>query len=160
MAAEGTDEQAAAAKVQWRPERTCTQCRPERDRLVRKLTTDLISTYKGINFRYYERKKEREQREAQEEEKPNTGSDGRDDHNYNYVLRPGEVLADRYNMMELLGKGSFGQVVHAEDTQTGLHVAIKIIKSKRAFTIQARTEVSVLKHLNERDPHDEFFVGS
>jgi len=142
------DGEAAAEEVQH-------EARPDSERLLVRLTVDLIATYKGINKRYYEKKKKREQMEAADEEKPITGSDGGvDDHNYNYVLRPGEVLADRYNMMELLGKGSFGQVVHAEDSQTGQHVAIKIIKSKRAFTIQARTEVGVLKHIQEQDPAD------
>jgi hypothetical protein len=142
------DGEAAAEEAQH-------EARPDRERLVVMMTVDLIATYKGINKRYYEKKKKREQMEAADEEKPITGSDGGvDDHNYNYVLRPGEVVADRYNMMELLGKGSFGQVFHAEDSQTGQHVAIKIIKSKRAFTIQARTEIGVLKHIQEQDPAD------
>ena len=85
---------------------------------------------------------------------------GYDDEHYDYIVKSGELFNERYEVSTVIGKGSFGQVVKAYDNTRGESVAIKIIKSKRAFTIQARTEVSVLKHLNERDPHDEFFVGS
>ena len=44
-------------------------------------------------------------------------------------------------------QGSFGQVVRALDRATKTQVAIKIIKSRSAFTKQAQTEISLLKFL-------------
>jgi hypothetical protein len=38
------------------------------------------------------------------------------------------------------------------------HVAIKIIKSKKAFFQQARTEIELLKFLNSEDPRDEMGI--
>jgi len=37
-------------------------------------------------------------------------------------------VAFRYEIMEVIGKGSFGQVIRALDHKTGQQVAIKIIR--------------------------------
>mmetsp|Transcript_26860 Transcript_26860/g.39895 ORF Transcript_26860/g.39895 Transcript_26860/m.39895 type:complete len:90 (-) Transcript_26860:1416-1685(-) len=50
-----------------------------------------------------------------------------------------------------IGKGSFGQVVRAVDIQTKKEVAIKIIKSKKPFLMQAKTEIKFLMDLCEKD---------
>lgn len=34
----------------------------------------------------------------------------------------------RYEILEVIGKGSFGQVIRALDHKTGQHIAIKIIR--------------------------------
>lgn len=38
------------------------------------------------------------------------------------------VYALRYEILEVIGKGSFGQVIRALDHKTGQHIAIKIIR--------------------------------
>lgn len=43
----------------------------------------------------------------------------------------GDHLVYRYEMQEVLGKGSFGQVVKAYDHKTCSYVAIKIIRNKK-----------------------------
>lgn len=35
---------------------------------------------------------------------------------------------DTYSIVNIMGEGSFGQVVHATDKQTGQEVAIKLIQ--------------------------------
>lgn len=57
--------------------------------------------------------------------------------------------------MLLLKKGSFGEVVCAYDKESQCEVAIKIIKSKRPFLIQAQTEIELLEIINRSDPNDE-----
>ena len=43
----------------------------------------------------------------------------------------GDHLAYRYEIQEVLGKGSFGQVVKAYDYKTNQTLAIKIIRNKK-----------------------------
>jgi dual specificity tyrosine-phosphorylation-regulated kinase 1 len=51
--------------------------------------------------------------------------------------------------------GSFGQVVSAYDKYEEIEVAIKIIKSKRPFFVQAQTEIELLLVVKNLDPNDE-----
>ena len=66
-----------------------------------------------------------------------------------------EIFHDRYLLRHRIGKGSFGQVVCAYDQQTNKDVAIKIIKSRRPFMVQAQTEIALLDHILVQDPNDE-----
>ncbi|EEC46124.1 predicted protein, partial [Phaeodactylum tricornutum CCAP 1055/1] len=81
-----------------------------------------------------------------------------DDENYDYIVTSGEVFFGRYNIKERIGKGSFGQVVRAEDIETNQEVAIKIIKSKKPFALQAKTEIELLTHLLDKDVEDQHNV--
>ncbi|CAH1645180.1 unnamed protein product [Spodoptera littoralis] len=56
-----------------------------------------------------------------------------------------------YEILEVIGKGSFGQVIRAQDHRTGTQVAIKIIRNKKRFHHQALVEVRVLDHLRLKD---------
>ena len=87
-------------------------------------------------------------------------NNGWDDDNYDYIIRSGELFYnDRYRIKERIGKGSFGQVVRAVDLERDVEVAIKIIKSKKPFLMQARTEIELLNHLNEKDTDDQHNIG-
>ena len=85
---------------------------------------------------------------------------GWDDENYDYVVKNGELFNDRYTVSTVIGKGSFGQVVKALDNTTQEWVAIKIIKSKKPFLQQAKTEIQLLKFLNEKDVSDTACIVS
>jgi len=86
-------------------------------------------------------------------------NNGWDDENFDYIVMDGELIYDRYSIQERIGKGSFGQVVRAYDTHANIEVAIKIIKSKKPFLIQARTEIELLTLMNDRDPEGQQNIG-
>ncbi|KRT80329.1 phosphotransferase, partial [Oryctes borbonicus] len=72
-----------------------------------------------------------------------------DSGSYNKVLH--DHIGYRYEILEVIGKGSFGQVIRALDHMTNQHVAIKIIRNKKRFHHQALVEVRILDHLRKRD---------
>lgn len=47
-----------------------------------------------------------------------------------HLLEQGEVVADRYKVVRLLGRGTFGEVYHAERQPLGAPVALKVIRKR------------------------------
>jgi len=122
---------------------------------MRKLSVNLIDTYKLINQVYYDKRKRRQEVSGQsKKERKSTVNNGWDDENYDYIVKASEVFNDRYIVGNVIGKGSFGQVVKACDNITNEVVAIKIIKSKKPFLQQAKTEIELLEFLNKKDRSD------
>lgn len=115
---------------------------------LRKLSVNLISTYKRINEVYYEAKRARKE----------NYNNGYDDEKCDLIIRWGERWQDRYLIKGLLGKGSFGQVAEAYDETLQEKVAIKVIKNKTAFRNQARIEIKLLEEMNRSDPRDNFHI--
>ncbi|GAB6028287.1 hypothetical protein CHUAL_002465 [Chamberlinius hualienensis] len=76
---------------------------------------------------------------------------GYDDENGSYNKVQHDHIAYRYEILEVIGKGSFGQVIRALDHKTNQHVAIKLIRNKRRFHHQALIEVRILDHLRKKD---------
>jgi len=64
-------------------------------------------------------------------------------------------LAYRYEVLGLLGRGSFGAVLRCFDYKTQTMRAVKIIRNKKRFHHQALVEVKILEHLRGRDPSGE-----
>ncbi|XP_062138397.1 dual specificity tyrosine-phosphorylation-regulated kinase 2 [Drosophila sulfurigaster albostrigata] len=81
----------------------------------------------------------------------NTTNMGYDDDNGNYKIIEHDHIAFRYEILEVIGKGSFGQVIRALDHKTNTHVAIKIIRNKKRFLNQAVVELNILDELREKD---------
>ncbi|KAL8844981.1 MAG: hypothetical protein Q9176_000653 [Flavoplaca citrina] len=81
-----------------------------------------------------------------------TANFGYDDERGDYNIVKGDHLAYRYEIVDILGKGSFGQVVRCIDHRTGGLVAIKIIRNKKRFHQQALVEVDILQKLRDWDP--------
>ncbi|KAK4556968.1 serine/threonine protein kinase, CMGC, dual-specificity [Recurvomyces mirabilis] len=85
-----------------------------------------------------------------------SGNHGYDDERGDYNIVLGDHLAYRYEVVDLLGKGSFGQVVRCVDHKEGGVVAVKIIRNKKRFHQQALVEVGILGRLGEWDPDGAF----
>ena len=67
-----------------------------------------------------------------------------DDSDGYYIYKTHGHIAYRYEIIEILGKGSFGQVFKCKDHKNGSVVALKMIKNKKRFHQQAVIEVRVL----------------
>ncbi|GAA5993038.1 hypothetical protein JCM5350_004909 [Sporobolomyces pararoseus] len=87
-----------------------------------------------------------------------TNNYGYDDERGDYLLVPHDHLHYRYEVINVLGKGSFGQVLQCRDHKTGDMVAIKIIRNKKRFHHQALVEIKVLENLVKWDPNEKHFV--
>lgn len=134
---------------------------------LRKMSVDLIKTYKRINDVYYHRKKARAEKRAREKAASESSlrkkerlvlNDGFDDENNDYIISIGEQWMDRYEIQSVIGKGSFGQVVKAFDMVEKENVAIKIIKNKKPFYNQAQIEVNLLELMNRHDPDSKYYI--
>lgn len=49
--------------------------------------------------------------------------------NPNAVVNPGDIIGDRYLVLEVIGKGGYGSILAAEHLITGQEVAIKVLKT-------------------------------
>ncbi len=78
-----------------------------------------------------------------------TNNFGYDDDRGDYQIVMRDHLAYRYEVVETVGKGSFGQVLNCRDHQTGESVAIKIIRNKKRFHHQALVEIKILDNLRK-----------
>lgn len=79
---------------------------------------------------------------------------GYDDEKGDYKIIVRDHIFYRYEIVQMLGKGSFGQVLKCLDHKTNEYVAVKIIRNKRRFRAQAAVEVKILVHISENDPDD------
>lgn len=79
---------------------------------------------------------------------------GYDDDRGDYLIQLRDHLDYRYEVMEVMGKGSFGQVLKCFDHRSGQTVAVKIIRNKKRFHAQALTEIKILENLISWDPED------
>ena len=71
-----------------------------------------------------------------------------DDEMGDYRVAKHDHIAYRYQIINILGKGSFGQVVQVIDHKESQRViAIKLLRNKRRFLKQGQTEVSILNSL-------------
>ena len=62
----------------------------------------------------------------------------------NVLLKKGDAVAYRYEIMEILGKGAFGKVFKVFDHKKKELVALKVIKSIPKLNQQAKIEISIL----------------
>ncbi|KAL0968527.1 hypothetical protein UPYG_G00268040 [Umbra pygmaea] len=78
----------------------------------------------------------------------NAGYD--DEHgSYNKVLH--DHIGFRFEVLDVIGKGSFGQVLKCLDHKTQELVAIKVIRNKKRFHHQALVELKILDAVRRKD---------
>ena len=83
---------------------------------------------------------------------------GYDDDRGDYLLIAGDHIAYRYEIIKMLGKGNFGQVVLCQDHKRKEMVAIKLVRNKKRFNQQATVEIKVLQTLREHDIEGKYHV--
>lgn len=131
--------------------------------LVNKSTATLVDIYCSCNpsFRYIHRPVPRRCLT-----KPSTPACNNDHDNCNndYILHVNDTLHDdhgnNFTVLDLLGTGTFGQVVKCKRHSTGEIVAVKVIKNQPAYFNQAWVEINILKmlHLNNPPQHTQHIV--
>jgi len=126
------------------------------------LTVQLPATYRICNpgFKY-----ESSRNPRRVLTKPSKGmkNDGYDNEDSDYILYVNDILGseeaghkNRYLILDVLGQGTFGQVVKCQNMKTQEVVAVKVIKNRTAYFNQSMMEVSVLDLLNTKlDKNDD-----
>lgn len=91
------------------------------------------------------------------EPKYNNGFDNEDS---DYILYVNDILGTeegrKYIVLDLLGSGTFGQVVKCQNLSNQSVCAVKVIKSKPAYMNQSLTEVKLLEFLNNNSDGKNF----
>lgn len=83
-------------------------------------------------------------------------NNGFDDENGAYLYEIHDHIAYRYEILSTIGKGAFGKVLKVFDHKKRVKLALKVIRNKRAFHKQARTEIEILRYLKSADQNDKF----
>jgi dual specificity tyrosine-phosphorylation-regulated kinase 2/3/4 len=83
---------------------------------------------------------------------------GFDDNNGSYVPVLHDHIAYRYEVLKVIGKGTFGIVLQAYDHKNHNSVALKIIRNQARFHTQAKEEIRILTKLLENDADNKFNV--
>ena len=125
---------------------------------VLRLTEQLVRTYARAEPSYHYDVVQNPRRTLTRPEEPRHNH-GYDNENYDYILRVHDDITAPdgtvYRVMDLLGLGTFGQVVKCLELPTNRLVAVKVIKSQAAYAVQAMMEVQVLNRL-----HRDFSAAS
>ena len=80
--------------------------------------------------------------------------------NYGFDLENGDIkvkigdhISFRYEILGVLGKGSFGQVFKVFDHKKQKMFALKIIRNKERFNVQGLVEIKLLEACLKNDHH-------
>jgi dual specificity protein kinase YAK1 len=120
------------------------------------LTTQLPATYRICNpsFQY---ESSRNPRRVLTKPSKGTKNDGYDNEDSDYILYVNDILGsddtnnkNRYLILDVLGQGTFGQVVKCQNLKTQEVVAVKVVKNRTAYFNQSMMEVSVLDLVSNR----------
>jgi dual specificity tyrosine-phosphorylation-regulated kinase 2/3/4 len=82
-------------------------------------------------------------------------NNGFDTEDQEYIVRYNDHIDYRYEIIKMLGKGSFGIVLRAFDHKNKEFVALKILKNKLNLYKQGLVEANLIETLNKNDPEDK-----
>lgn len=119
--------------------------------------TESYSMCQPQKFRYSKTSNPKRVLTKPSEPKTNHGFDNEDS---DYILYVNDMLGTeegrKYVVLDLLGSGTFGQVVKCQNLANQSVVAVKVVKSKAAFLNQSLSEVKILEFLNQNSRSDSF----
>ena len=139
-------------------------------RPVRYSTRQIMDTYKQLNPRFVFKPKYTPPRRVLTNPSIPRHNEGYDNENYDLIMHVGDVLGgdmagdqgmswrkgSRYTLIDVLGHGTFGQVVKCRDETTNKLVAMKVLKNKPAYFKQGLLEIAILAVMNTNaDPTGE-----
>ncbi|KAL1748731.1 kinase-like domain-containing protein [Schizophyllum fasciatum] len=129
---------------------------------LRQLTTNILETYHICNPQFRYEAAHNPRRVLTKPSKP-SHNDGYDNEDYDYILYVNDWLGTeeghKYLILDILGQGTFGQVVKCQNMKTHEIVAVKVVKNKPAYFNQSMMEVTILDLLNKQcDPNDEHHI--
>ena len=85
-------------------------------------------------------------------------NNGFDDKKGFYLVKEHDHLMYRYEIISLLGNGSFGHVYKCLDYKTNELVAIKILRNKEKFHKQGQVEIDIINALNTTSQRESQYV--
>lgn len=119
--------------------------------------TESFSMCQPQKFRYCKTTNPKRVLTKPSEPKYNNGCDNEDS---DYILYVNDILGQeegrKYVVLDLLGSGTFGQVVKCQNLANQSVVAVKVIKSKPAYLNQSLSEVKLLEFLNQNSRSNSF----
>ncbi|CAK5281785.1 unnamed protein product [Mycena citricolor] len=129
---------------------------------LRQLTTNLIETFHICNPQFRYESAHNPRRVLTKPSKP-SHNEGYDNEDYDYILYVNDWLGTedghKYLILDILGQGTFGQVVKCQNMKTHEVVAVKVVKNKPAYFNQSMMEVTILEMLNKNsDPNDQHHI--
>ncbi|KAG9056446.1 dual specificity protein kinase yak1 [Serendipita sp. 407] len=129
---------------------------------LKALTANISATYNVCNPQFSYESSTNPRRVLTKPSKP-VHNEGYDNDDYDYILYVNDLLGGedghKYLILDILGQGTFGQVVKCQNVRTNEIVAVKVVKNKPAYFNQSMMEVTILEMLNkDHDPHDEHHI--
>ena len=130
-----------------------------RSSLLYRMTSQLVGTYQDQQQQQQQQQQQARPRAAAAVQAPprvltkpslGTKNDGHDNDNSDLILLVNDVLVNHqplsginrvYVIQDMLGQGTFGQVVACRCDDWGKEVAVKVIKNQQAYYHQARVEI-------------------
>lgn len=71
-----------------------------------------------------------------------------------YTIVPGDHIRYQYEVIEILGRGAFGQVVKVFDHKSKEYLALKIIRNHKKIQAQAKIEIRLLEFVTANKGSD------
>lgn len=86
-------------------------------------------------------------------------NNGFDDERNDYILIKNDHIYYRYEILEILGRGSYGQVIKAYDHKEKKLIAIKIIRNLSCIIHQAKIEIQILYKLIQSEENKDTVIN-